>query len=390
MIGNGIIANKKDGGSSSFFLLVEGIDGNNYYYSNHHHHRKATRTRNSIEQRQQEENNLHLHLSKKNFVSFQNKINRIMSTTSMRGGSTYDNNNNNNDGYNTNANANGNANGNNDVNNNYYDENLDYGSSPHQQEREYFQDRIDAWKQEQEKEQQKYAAYYTDQGQQSQEEQQQSGSTGTGTGTTPAPSINPPIPNSFLVSVSKPARAIIFFLLGWRNLVLYEMADTKFKGLRRIILTLTVVTLFFANAFGFLMSFLQQPTTSSSSELKTKKRLKAILNIDKFVEVVMIIFNFLRLTIFPPKLQGRFAAGGGRTTTHREVMIANILHSMFFILQAQAFTRVNWDQGGSTTTSSSTTTMDYDTSSSQEDDYYYYPPPQEDNQQQQQPQPPQQ
>jgi hypothetical protein len=61
-----------------------------------------------------------------------------------------------------------------------------------------------------------------------------------------------------------------------------------------------------------------------------KKRLKAILNLDKLVEALMLIWYFIRLTIAPSKY------------VPREIFIANTLHSVFFLIQCQAFTRVNW------------------------------------------------
>lgn len=45
-----------------------------------------------------------------------------------------------------------------------------------------------------------------------------------------------------------------------------------------------------------------------------------------------MVFYLLRLTIFPP------------SHIPREIFIANIFHSVFFILQAQAFTRLSWDE----------------------------------------------
>lgn len=62
--------------------------------------------------------------------------------------------------------------------------------------------------------------------------------------------------------------------------------------------------------------------------------LQAILNFDKLVEALLIVHSFLRLTILPSKY------------TPREVYVASIFHSVFFIIQSQAFTKLSWDDKG--------------------------------------------
>lgn len=126
-----------------------------------------------------------------------------------------------------------------------------------------------------------------------------------------------------LTSVSKGSRALIFFILMWRDIHLYEVADQTFKGLGRLLTVVPLLMLFVANLAGAVAS-----VTSPSHS--AKKRLKAILNLDKLVEALMILYSFGRLTIFPSKY------------TPREIFIANVLHSVFFILQSQAFTRLTW------------------------------------------------
>jgi len=128
-----------------------------------------------------------------------------------------------------------------------------------------------------------------------------------------------------LTSVGKGSRALIFFILMWRDVHLFETADQALKGITRLFVVTTLILLFFANLAGVVASF----TSPSHS---TKKRLKAILNLDKLIEGMMIFFNFGRLTVFPSKY------------TPREIYIANTLHSVFFILQSQAFTRLTWDE----------------------------------------------
>ena len=128
---------------------------------------------------------------------------------------------------------------------------------------------------------------------------------------------------NLLTSVGKGSRALIFFILMWRDVHLFETADQALRGMTRLCVVTTVMLLFFANLAGVVASI----TSPSSS---AKKRLKAILNLDKLVEGMMIVFNFARLTVFPSKY------------TPREIYIANTLHSVFFILQSQAFTRLTW------------------------------------------------
>jgi hypothetical protein len=126
-----------------------------------------------------------------------------------------------------------------------------------------------------------------------------------------------------MTGVSKGSRALIFFLLLWRDVHLYEVADSTLKGFTRLIVVTPLCVLFLANLAGVVAS-LTSPGHSA------KKRLKAILNLDKLVEAFLICYNFIRLTVWPSKY------------APREVYIANTLHSVFFLLQSQAFTRVTW------------------------------------------------
>lgn len=128
-----------------------------------------------------------------------------------------------------------------------------------------------------------------------------------------------------LTSVSKGSRALIFFILLWRNVHLYEVVDSTQKGLWKTICRTPVAMLFAANLAGLVASF----TSPSHS---AKKRMKAILNLDKLLEALLILYSFIRLTVWPSKL------------VPREIFIANLMHSVFFILQCQTFTRLTWDE----------------------------------------------
>jgi hypothetical protein len=128
-----------------------------------------------------------------------------------------------------------------------------------------------------------------------------------------------------LTSVGKGSRALIFFVLMWRDIHLYEIADQARSGIARLILVVPLTILFVANLAGAVASI----TSPSHS---AKKRLKAILNLDKLLEVFLIIFYLIRLTVAPSKY------------TPREIYISCTLHSVFFIIQSQAFTRLSWDE----------------------------------------------
>jgi hypothetical protein len=128
-----------------------------------------------------------------------------------------------------------------------------------------------------------------------------------------------------LTSVSKGSRALIFFVLMWRDIHLYEIADQSRTGIARLVLVVPLTILFIANMAGAVAS-LTSPSHSA------KRRLKGILNLDKLLEVLLIVFYLIRLTIAPSKY------------TPREIFISNTLHSVFFIIQSQAFTKLSWDE----------------------------------------------
>ena len=127
-------------------------------------------------------------------------------------------------------------------------------------------------------------------------------------------------------SVSKGSRAFIFFMLMWRDLYLFEVTDLSIKGsLRKMITRGFLTTVFLGNLAGVV-------TSVTSQGHSAKNRLKAILNLDKLVETSLLIWNLGRVTLFPSKF------------VPREIFVAGILHSVFFLIQCQAFTRVTWDE----------------------------------------------
>jgi hypothetical protein len=129
-----------------------------------------------------------------------------------------------------------------------------------------------------------------------------------------------------LTSVSRASRSIFFLILMMRNVHLYEVADRTMTGLGRFLAVTPLALLFVANMAGAVAS-LTSPSHSA------KKRLKAILNLDKLLEALLILHSFARLTVLPPPMD-----------TPRESYIANLFHSAFFILQCQTFTRLSWDE----------------------------------------------
>eukprot|EP00534_Pseudo-nitzschia_fraudulenta_P002116 CAMPEP_0201128980 /NCGR_PEP_ID=MMETSP0850-20130426/35392_1 /ASSEMBLY_ACC=CAM_ASM_000622 /TAXON_ID=183588 /ORGANISM="Pseudo-nitzschia fraudulenta, Strain WWA7" /LENGTH=337 /DNA_ID=CAMNT_0047398329 /DNA_START=138 /DNA_END=1151 /DNA_ORIENTATION=+ len=129
-----------------------------------------------------------------------------------------------------------------------------------------------------------------------------------------------------LSSVSKGSRAFIFFFLMWRDIYLFEVADLSMKGsLRKMITRGFLTTVFLGNLAGVV-------TSVTSQGHSAKNRLKAILNLDKLVETALLLWNLGRITLFPSKF------------VPREIFVAGTLHSVFFLIQCQAFTRVTWDE----------------------------------------------
>jgi hypothetical protein len=141
-----------------------------------------------------------------------------------------------------------------------------------------------------------------------------------------------------VLSVTKSSRIFVFFVFTWRTLHLYEqvVGTDRTSGtssgilsanpLRpKAVLALPVFLLFLADVLGTILSL-----TSISSF--TKKRLKAILNLNKFAEILVLFYSIVRLTIWPSQY------------TTREIYVGRVLHSFLLLLQVQAFTRLSWDE----------------------------------------------
>jgi hypothetical protein len=143
---------------------------------------------------------------------------------------------------------------------------------------------------------------------------------------TPEQEINPRDAQGrmkLIASVSRGSRALIFFIIMWRDIHLFEVADQNFKGVRRLLCVVPLILLFIGNLAGVVASF-------TSPGHSSKKRMKAILNLDKLVEMLLLVWYFIRLTVFPTK------------HVPREIFVAKTFHSVLFLVQLQAFTRVTW------------------------------------------------
>lgn len=127
-----------------------------------------------------------------------------------------------------------------------------------------------------------------------------------------------------LANLGNGSRAALFGVLMWRNLVLMEAVDktikSRFKGFFIGLLT----ALLLGNFAGVAAAL--TGTTGHAA----KNRFKAILNLDKLLEIVLLFWYFLRLTIIPNK------------HIQREIYIASISHSIFFLIQCHSFTKLSW------------------------------------------------
>jgi len=84
------------------------------------------------------------------------------------------------------------------------------------------------------------------------------------------------------------------------------------------------VILFLGNMAGCVGSLM-------SSGGVGKKRMKAILNLNKLVEVSLMAYNVFRLVFVPSKL------------ILREIYVGRTLSNFLFLVQCQLFTKVTWN-----------------------------------------------
>ena len=144
-------------------------------------------------------------------------------------------------------------------------------------------------------------------------------------------------------TVSRVSVSLFFFILMWRTVHHYELADATFSssssrkhnntGLRTSLLRIVIVTPLVVLFLGEMMGAILGVTGGgSNASHTTKKRLKGILNLHKGVELVMMFYNVLRLAIWPSKY------------VMREVYIGRTISNFFFLMQAQLYTKLSWDE----------------------------------------------
>lgn len=129
-----------------------------------------------------------------------------------------------------------------------------------------------------------------------------------------------------LASVSKGSIGLFFFILMWRSVHHYELADQSFSGATRLFFVIPPVLLFIGNMAGMAGSVM-------SSGSMGKKRMKAILNLNKLMEMTLMAYNVMRLVLVPSKL------------VLREIYVGRTLSNFLFLVQCQLFTKVTWNAG---------------------------------------------
>eukprot|EP00578_Thalassiosira_sp_NH16_P010351 CAMPEP_0181106200 /NCGR_PEP_ID=MMETSP1071-20121207/16401_1 /TAXON_ID=35127 /ORGANISM="Thalassiosira sp., Strain NH16" /LENGTH=380 /DNA_ID=CAMNT_0023189583 /DNA_START=85 /DNA_END=1227 /DNA_ORIENTATION=- len=139
--------------------------------------------------------------------------------------------------------------------------------------------------------------------------------------------------------VSRVSVSFFFFILMWRTVHHYELADSTFGSGRgnngvgishhvfRIVVVTPLVVLFLGEMMGAVLGIGGVSSTSHA----TKKRLKGILNLHKVVELVMIFYNVVRLALWPSKY------------VMREVYLGRTISNFFFFVQCQLYTKLSWD-----------------------------------------------
>jgi len=126
-----------------------------------------------------------------------------------------------------------------------------------------------------------------------------------------------------LASVSRGSIPMIFFVLIWRSVHHFELADQAFKESTKRVFVLPTVILLISNMAGFVGGIMAQTPRS-------KTRMKAILNLNKLVELILFFYNTSRLMI-----PNDFVA--------REIYVGRVISNFIFLLQCHVYTKVTWD-----------------------------------------------
>jgi hypothetical protein len=128
-----------------------------------------------------------------------------------------------------------------------------------------------------------------------------------------------------LSAVSKTSITGVFFLLMWRSIHHYELADSRSS--MRLMFVLPSMLLFLANLVGFLVSFL--PNTDS------KKNLKHILNANKVIEALLLVGGLFRLIFLKPKRVY------GRIIETKDMVVGRVLINAVYIAICQLMTKIS-------------------------------------------------
>lgn len=180
-------------------------------------------------------------------------------------------------------------------------------------------------------------------------------------------------------TVSRISVSFFFFILMWRTVHHYELADLTFSSaatgggdgksspILRIIVVTPLVILFIGEMMGAILGLTGGlgigGGSNDNASHATKKRLKGILNLHKVnicfcqrlsheydssssfssfsstnkqnikyqgVELSMIIYNVIRLAIWPSRY------------VIREVYIGRTIANFFFLMQCQLYTKLSW------------------------------------------------
>ena len=139
-------------------------------------------------------------------------------------------------------------------------------------------------------------------------------------------------------TVSRVSVSFFFFILMWRTVHHYELADAAFGtrsssqggGVRASLLRIVVVTPLIVLFLGEMMGAILGLYGGNTASHATKKRLKGILNLHKGIELIMMLYNVVRLAILPSKY------------VMREVYIGRTISNFFFLMQAQLYTKLSW------------------------------------------------
>ena len=140
---------------------------------------------------------------------------------------------------------------------------------------------------------------------------------------------------SLLSMVSSKSISLIFFLLMWRAVHHYELADSLSSS--RLLLVVPTILLFLANLYAFITSFL--PPAPDAAPNSSKKLLKPILNANKLTEALLLLGNLWKLLFAKPKRQ--YGGRGRAPPAGKEAYVGGILVNALYIALCHLMTKVS-------------------------------------------------